>query len=182
MNDDIRRTLDSLLRPDERVLWEGMPVPGMHLSSEDAVLIPFSIVWCGFAIFWTTMSTRMGAPGFFSLFGCFFVLIGLYFVFGRFIHSSIRAKSTGYAVTNQRVIFIERGNVNSIPMNQIPSLEIRARNNDMGTIYFAPQVYYRSHGDTRRAHRPSFRNIPEPYEVYRIIEAQMSASGNHGMR
>lgn len=36
---------------DEYVLWSGKPGEGHLLAPNDVFLIPFSILWCGFAIF-----------------------------------------------------------------------------------------------------------------------------------
>ncbi len=33
-----------------------------------------------FAIFWTTMASSMGAPGFFSIFGIFFIILAVIFL------------------------------------------------------------------------------------------------------
>jgi hypothetical protein len=75
-----------VLEPGERVLWSGRPAPGLTFRPADGFLIPFSLLWCGFAIFWEASVLRIpGAPFFFPLFGAVFVAAGLYFVFGRFL-------------------------------------------------------------------------------------------------
>jgi len=175
LNDELKRTLNEILRGGERVLWEGMPAQGIHLNPEDGITIPFSLVWCGFAIFWEISTFSMGAPTFFSLWGIPFVLVGLYLVFGRFLHAARKAKHTGYAVTNQRVVIIERGGVTSIPVDRIPSLEIRTHRNGSGTIYFEPQSYYRRNGKRYANSRKAFLHIENAGEVYRLIDSLMNS-------
>lgn len=76
--------------PDERPLWVGQPDPSKHFSSADRFLVPFSLLWASFAVFWEVSAIFVQPSGestrlFFPLFGLFFVVMGLYFVFGRFI-------------------------------------------------------------------------------------------------
>ena len=80
-------------------MWTGRPSAGLLFTSRDIFLVPFSLVWCGFAIFWESSAAWIdgrdsvpvgqgplsNTPTFFLLFGGAFVLVGLYFVFGRFI-------------------------------------------------------------------------------------------------
>jgi hypothetical protein len=40
------------LLPDESIVWGGRPVSSVIFHKEDAFLIPFSLLWGGFAIFW----------------------------------------------------------------------------------------------------------------------------------
>src|SRR4051812_28305000 len=93
------------LLPGERIIWSGQPQQGLLLTARDIFLIPFSLMWCGFAIFWTVMATGASksdanpAGGFFILWGLMFVTIGLYFVFGRFIVDAWVRRGLHYAVT-----------------------------------------------------------------------------------
>ena len=89
----------------ETVVWSGRPAQGLLFTSRDWLLIPFSLIWCGFSIFWeTTVLSLPTAPLFMKLFGAAFVLMGLYFVAGRFLLDAWVRSGTQYAITNNRVL------------------------------------------------------------------------------
>ncbi len=100
--DDYAR-LQALLRPGEQLLWCGRPDPRLWFTSADLYLIPFSVLWCGFAIFWEAGASRSGGP-FFAAFGVPFIAIGLYMVAGRFFYKHYRKKQTVYGITTQRAL------------------------------------------------------------------------------
>jgi hypothetical protein len=123
----------------ERILWSGRPGQGIILTAQDALLIPFSLLWCGFAIFWTVSATGMKAPSFFTLWGLMFVAIGLYFVFGRFLFDAWVRRGMGYAVTNRRVLILRSGPFSrfiTVNLEGMPNLDLRESARGRGTIRF----------------------------------------------
>ncbi|KRE67327.1 hypothetical protein ASG92_15100 [Arthrobacter sp. Soil736] len=103
MNDAWNR-LHPLLRQGEQLRWVGKPDPRVRFSATDLFLVPFSIMWGGFAVFWELQVVVSGAPIFFTLWGIPFVLVGLYFIFGRFIYKKRRKIMTVYGLTDSRAI------------------------------------------------------------------------------
>ncbi len=96
------------LQFDEQVLWEGAPDPTVIFAKQDRVLVPFSIVWAGFALFWEAgVSTAGFIPG--SIFGLVFVIVGVYLVIGRFFYKRWDRRRTRYVVTNRRAVVLRSG-------------------------------------------------------------------------
>ena len=104
MDFELENDLRKELTGGEKLLWTGRPKAGFVLRSADVFLIPFSLFWCGFALFWEFGVIATGAPFFFKIWGIPFVLVGLYMTIGRFFVDSIRRKNTRYGITDNRVI------------------------------------------------------------------------------
>lgn len=167
------------LTGDEYVVWKGKPGKGRIFTKQDIFLIPFSLMWGGFAIFWELSVIMMGAPFFFCLWGIPFVLVGLYLMFGRFIWQQHMRKRTYYAVTNRRVLRLRGNNVTSVGLRPCPEMHTTINKDGTGTIYFGPQIsaYY---GNRRYGGSASFslENIPEVNQVFRMItEQSMNRTG-----
>lgn len=143
---DTGRELREHLLPEERILWSGQPAPGVHFTTADIFLVPFSLFWGGFAIFWEISALKSipsGAPGavnvIFPLFGIPFVLMGLYLIFGRFIFKAWKKRRTYYAVTDRRVISLIRvfgDHFMEADVKSISSISRRMRSSGVGSIAF----------------------------------------------
>jgi hypothetical protein len=128
----------------ERVLWTGQPKQGFTLSARDTFLIPFSLMWGGFAIFWNAMvwlapfdSSSGSDPGwFFKLWGLPFLVIGLYLIIGRFFHDAHIRKNLFYAVTDQRILVLRKSKITSLDIRRLPRLELAEHRDGTGTLAF----------------------------------------------
>jgi hypothetical protein len=155
--------------PGERIVWSGQPQQGLLLTERDIFLIPLSLAWCGFVIFWTFMVTSASLAGP-ALIGVLFVpvgrmlaVIGLYLVVGRFIVDAWVRRRLHYAVTDQRVL-IERGaplwRFTALNIARLPDINLEERSNGRGTIRFEqcdPILGYRR----MRAWSPSLDPTPQ---------------------
>ena len=76
MANDVRFQFQDELGAHEHLLWSGRPKTGLMLRSSDIFLVPFSLIWGGFAIMWEIGVITSGAPLFFMLWGIPLVLVG----------------------------------------------------------------------------------------------------------
>jgi hypothetical protein len=124
----------------ERILWSGRPAQGLLFTSRDILLIPFSLVWGGFVIFWESMTlTQPKTPDFFFLFGVPFVLAGLYLIVGRFLLDAWIRAGMLYAVTNRRILISRSGpfgKFTALSLDRLPDASISESAGGRGTIRF----------------------------------------------
>jgi hypothetical protein len=85
----------------ESTLWTGQPKRRIVFHKEDVFLIPFSLLWGGFAIFWEAgvsefwgNKAHSGPWTFAMIWGVPFVLIGQYLIGGRFFYSAWKKTRT----------------------------------------------------------------------------------------
>ena len=171
--------IERQLGAGERVLWIGQPKSGLKLRRSDALMIPYSLLWAGFAVFWEAVAIGSHGPLIFMIWGIPFVLVGIYFTVGRFfVDAAIRAK-TSYGVTNQRIVIIYgllSRKVTSLPLRNLQEIGFKQRSDGSGTITFYPSVpfswLYRKFSwpgmDQRMG--PGFYMLPHAKPVYDLIQ------------
>jgi hypothetical protein len=161
------------LLPHEVVLWSGVPGQGIRLRKSDALMIPFSMLWGGFALFWEGMVLHTNGPLLFKLWGIPFVLVGLYITIGRFFVDERKRARTVYAVTDQRVLIITRlfgRQVVTLLRSRLPEINVSEHGDGSGTLTFGPETTGR-----RQRTSPAFEFIADPKTVLALVMPQSSA-------
>jgi len=134
---DIQAELSSTLSKNEKLIWWGQPKTGIIFRSADIFLIPFTLVWFSFALFFefTAIAHGIIPP---AIFGLLFCCAGAYIFAGRFFVDSLRRKNTIYGITDNRVIIksgIFRKEITSLSIRNTPNLTLKEKANGSGTIY-----------------------------------------------
>ena len=168
--------INKYLMSGEYVIWNGKPGKGHLLTKYDTYMIPFSIMWCGFAIFWETSVLTGGAPFLFKVWGIPFVCVGLYVVFGRFIMKSYVRKETVYVITNKRVLSFRKNQVNTLDYHTNQTRTITRNPDGSGSIFFgsaasAQNKFMNFYTPTQLSGQDTFEldNIPDIDHVLQIL-------------
>ncbi|MEU4715247.1 hypothetical protein AB0F73_16515 [Micromonospora purpureochromogenes] len=194
---DNRRMIESdvELLPGERLLWEGRPLRHRLFRAPDALLIPVSLLFFGFAVVWeaSVLATRTAEgeppPVFFALWGIPFVLAGLYLVVGRFVVRAIASRRTRYVLTDLRIVIIGglSGNrTTSAYLRSLPPPVMAEQPDRSGSLAFGafPGVldgFYHRNGLRGWASEPSSNpvlwHIPEVHRVRDLIAGAQTEQG-----
>lgn len=137
------------LQPGEVLLWKGAPPQGVVLRLADLLVIPFALLWTGFALF---AGVDSGADWFFAL---PFLAVGLYLVVGRFWVDARMRAATLYGVTDRRVLIVAgllSQRVTSLPLSTLPPMVAKTNRSGGGTLDFGSTI--RPFGSVRLAGWP----------------------------
>lgn len=133
----------------ERIYWAAMPNPRIIFHSDDWSVIPFSLMWTGFFVFWEGQAlgfwrdnAKPYAPSTFEiLWGVPFLLFGQYMVWGRFFGDAWIKRRTYYAVTNRRVLILQEGWKRKTQFSFLESIpEISSEGGDVGTLWLGTKL------------------------------------------
>ena len=156
----------------------GRPAQGVRMHVTDALLVPFSVLWGGFAFFWEYMAISKGTPWFFAIWGIPFVLIGTHLIVGRFFWDAKRRSATYYAVTDRRIIVssgLWRPQTRSVNLRTLSDLSMTERSNGSGDIVLGstpPMMLWLAGSGWPGLNwnmPPILEGIPRVRDVYAII-------------
>ena len=173
----------------ERIVWTGQPDPRRFFARVDLFLVPFSLLWGSFALYWEASvlgwTGSPPAPPVMAAFGIPFVLLGLYFMVGRFIYQAWLKRRTMYALTNRRALILRDAwgpSVDAIPLTPDLPISTSVRSDGSGTIVFGPTSPFDAiYGNTglslfrRGPYTPAFYDVPDIRAVAQIIEEQRTS-------
>lgn len=186
-------SIEQKLRPelgrDERLLWAGVPEQGVRFRPSDWLMVPFSLMWGGFAFFWEfSVASAEKAPFFMKLWGIPFVLMGIYIIVGRFFTDSLQRARTDYGVTDQRVIIVAGlfgRRVKSLALASLVDISLSERSNGSGTITFGAGTGVTSWlgGSSwpgmRNRQPPAFEMIQDARRIYALIRETQQSNRVH---
>ena len=172
-----------LLLKGERIVWWGQPAQGLLFTSKDWFMVPFSLMFLGFSVFWESMvMTATNSPTFMRLWGVPFILVGLYLFVGRFVVDAWARRGITYAVTDKRVL-IQRtapfAKFTAMSFDQLPSVNLIERGSGRGTIRFGqdqPAWSNRGYAGWSPAFDPTpqFIAIEDARKVFEHIQMQLA--------
>lgn len=122
----------------EKLLWSGSPRQGLMFRAQDALMIPFNLLFTVFVIYMLNDLQAFPPTLFFRVWTVLFVLQGVYITVGRFFVESWVRSRTAYGVTDRRVLIVRnllKRNVRSLGLHTLPEMAI-SRRGDGGTITF----------------------------------------------
>lgn len=186
MTYEIEQKLRPELTRNERLLWSGVPQPGLRWRSSDWFAVPFALLWSYMMMFGTArhgMNPDL-SPLYLTPEGIPMVLVGLYLLVGRFFIDSFQRSRTYYGLTDQRIIIVNglfNRQVKSLTLATLSDISLTERSDGSGVIAFGPGPSSSSRF-SRAAWKgmnsqlgPSFDMIENARRVYGMIrDAQQS--------
>ena len=185
--------LESELSPGEAVLWTGKPNPRVLFHSSDAYMVPVSLFWAGFAIFWELGVSGKGFAAarnpnlFMTLWGVPFVLIGQYLIWGRFVYVRLKKRYVVYALTTERVLVLVHGwGAKTITgyLRSLPGIQKQVRHDGIGTLKFGEASAYNPKTRAMNQNGPDNLYLSSALPVFADIDnaAQVAALANQAIR
>jgi len=132
------------LNPHEFIIWQGQPNPHRLLRPVDAIWIPLRFVYLLSTLSIERQLVQTHLPLVLKLIGLPFVILGLYWLFGRLIVRYVQRRITHYALTNYRVLCLRRTwqeQLKAVDLYRIPVVRMQRGWGTTGTIIFSSPTY-----------------------------------------
>jgi hypothetical protein len=187
--------LQAELAPGESILWAGKPNPKVIFHPSDWGVIPFSLLWAGFFIFWELgvsgygpMAGKGSPSPFLLLWGIPFIIMGQYFIWGRFFYTAWKKARVLYAITNRRALVTVRppqATVVSAFIDSLPTIEKTLRSDGIGIVSFGarpPAIAARGQktasmdGLYLNCDFPVFVDIDDAQTVYALVTGMRASA------
>ncbi len=168
------------LRPDETILWEGSPVPGLHQRGKVIFLMLFGtpFLCIGVALFFYALmqlpkaetASDAGLALLLTVFSLPFAGFGAFLVFGPIIEARTASRDVRYTLTTRAAYVARQGRFPSLkvyPITPTTALELEPGRR-AGTVWLHARLERDSDGalETTKA---GFENIAEADRVFRMI-------------
>lgn len=170
---------------NERTLWRGRPRQGLMLRGADILMIPFSLLWGGFALYWQYSVASTDAPLLFRLWGIPFALVGLHMIAGRFFVDAWQRAKTEYEVSSESIIIrsgLFRRSEQVLALRELADFSLTENSKGEGTITFgvssAGDVFSGLASWPGVEGMPRFDSIANARKVYEIIRNAHYAAGH----
>lgn len=170
----------TLMRPGEKIIWEGRPLPGFHQPGKSLFLmifgLPFLVIGVALFVFGLHRLTQVdtasdaGLALFLTAFALPFGALGGFLVFGPYVSARNAARRVRYALSN-RAAYVERTTLGRkfevYPILPMTALEIE-EGKKVSSIWVHARMERDSDGDMGTV-RAGFENIADGQSVYQLI-------------
>lgn len=158
---------ENILRPDERILWQGKPDARIKWDFKQMPTAIFGLIFAGFALFWMTEAYEAGA---FWMFGLIHFFAGLGIGLGPILMAPFLATRTWYSLSNQRAFIATNMPLAGKELYAVeitPTLGLDFDGDDPGNIRFRDTA--KSLTGARQDSTPRFSELPDAPQVFRLI-------------
>ena len=168
------------LRPNETLLWQGAPVPGLHQRGKAIFLMCFGLPFLtiGLALFFYGLHRLTQAPTtsdaglalFLTACALPFGGLGAFLVFGPLVEARTASRDIRYALTTRAAYIARSGRFPSLKVYPIlPSTALELEpGTRAGTVWLHARLERDSDGDLGTT-KAGFENIAEGEKVFLLI-------------
>lgn len=162
---------EGLLDEGEEILWQGRPDPAWAFSQKMFFMVPFSLFFTGFAMFWMVMAMQAG--GFFWMFGLLHFGVGFAMLCSTLFGGAFMRRYTWYTLTDRRALIASDLPIRGRKLDSWPidaGTRFSLTDTTPGTVIFAHKT---KRGQNGTYEVPvGFERIHDAREVFALMRAQ----------